>query len=260
MSKSLFALLCIAFTCFSVVPAVTAQEPASAEPAVVLVELFTSEGCSSCPPADELLEQINGKRTADGQLIVGISEHVTYWNRLGWTDPFSAEAYTQRQNAYGARFNLDSVYTPQVVIDGREQIVGSSSRELGIALQREAQHPSSLKLKITSTRRSGSELAVSFSVERFPSEQAPIDILAVIVDDTDRSHVSSGENADRTLNHVAVARSLARVATVKSSTQQTIEIDLPSSVTANSEINHHVVLFAQSAKYGSVLGVDTTAF
>ena len=79
----------------------------------VLVELFTSEGCSSCPPADALLQQVNGKYSDAGQLIVGVSEHVTYWNSLGWSDPFSSPIYTERQEAYGQRFHLDSVYTPK---------------------------------------------------------------------------------------------------------------------------------------------------
>jgi hypothetical protein len=79
----------------------------------VLVELFTCEGCSSCPPADALLQKVNGKYSDADQLIVGVSEHVTYWNGLGWSDPFSSSAYTERQNAYGQRFHLDSVYTPK---------------------------------------------------------------------------------------------------------------------------------------------------
>lgn len=71
--------------------------------------------------------QVNGKYSDAGQLIVGVSEHVTYWNGLGWSDPFSSPAYTERQNAYGQRFHLDSVYTPQIVVNGQEQIVGSDS-------------------------------------------------------------------------------------------------------------------------------------
>jgi hypothetical protein len=92
-----------------------------AEPGAVLVELFTSEGCADYPPADALLRQIEGKQTESGQLIVGISEHVTYWNQLGWSDPFSSDTYTERQTAYGQRIHLDSVYTPQMVINGEEQ-------------------------------------------------------------------------------------------------------------------------------------------
>jgi hypothetical protein len=123
--------------------------PEQSEPRVVLVELFTSEGCSSCPPADALLRQVDGKHTESGQLIVALSEHVTYWNHLGWSDPFSSEIYTQRQYAYGQRFHIDSVYTPQMVINGEERIVGSDSAGLLRAIRGE-QKPSSLSVHIKS--------------------------------------------------------------------------------------------------------------
>jgi hypothetical protein len=93
---------------------------------VALLELFTSEGCSSCPPADDLLRQLNGRAFA-GVQIVGLSEHVTYWNHDGWADPFSQEMFTARQAGYADRFRLDSSYTPQLVINGAQQMVGSDS-------------------------------------------------------------------------------------------------------------------------------------
>src|ERR1700722_14677783 len=117
----------------------------------VLVELFTSEGCSSCPPADALLRQVNGTQTSEGQLIVGISEHVTYWNSLGWSDPFSSSTYTDRQNAYGARFGLDSVYTPQMVVNGTEQFVGSDRSSLANAIRKEQNRTSPVDLHILSS-------------------------------------------------------------------------------------------------------------
>ena len=225
-------------------------------PKVVLVELFTSEGCSSCPPADALLRQVNGTQTSAGQLIVGISEHVTYWNSLGWSDPFSASIYTDRQNAYGARFGLDSIYTPQMVVNGAEQFVGSDQTGLTRAIQHQ-QQPEPIDLHILSAHADGSTLSVSFSASgEIPARGA--DLIAVLADDADRSSVLRGENSGRTLAHVAVARSLTRVATLNAANnqkEQRVQISLPPSV--QSTQGHHLILFAQTPGFGRVLGADT---
>lgn len=248
---SLFMATCVATSSSQTAP----QTGSTADkPKVVLVELFTSEGCSSCPPADALLRQINGTQTNAGQLIVGISEHVTYWNSLGWSDPFSSDVYTGRQNAYGQRFGLDSVYTPQMVVNGTEQFVGSDRAGLTRAIQRQPQQPEPVTLRILSTHASGSTLTVSFSGGGdIPARGA--DIVAVLADDADRSSVLRGENSGRTLAHVAVARSLQRVATLKAASQQTVQIPIPPSFQGTQ--GHHLILFAQTPGYGPVLGVDT---
>ena len=221
---------------------------------VVLVELFTSEGCSSCPPADALLQQVNGTRTAAGQLIVGISEHVTYWNSLGWSDPFSSLVYTERQNAYGRRFHLDSVYTPQMVINGTEQIVGSDRAGFLHAIQEEAKQRSRMSLRILSTSVAGNTLTVSFSAGGdVPAQGA--DLIAVLADDSDRSSVLHGENSGRTLAHVSVARSIFRVAKVRAAGEQTVQVQTPDSFQALQK--HHLILFAQAPANGRVLGADT---
>src|ERR1700723_4794887 len=129
----------------------------------VLVELFTSEGCSSCPPADELLRKVNGSQTSAGQLVVGISEHVTYWNSLGWSDPYSSSLYTERQNAYSERFHLEGVYTPQMVINGAEQIVGSDRAALLHAVQQEGAQQPRISLRILSFSVAANTLTVNLA-------------------------------------------------------------------------------------------------
>jgi hypothetical protein len=220
----------------------------------VLVELFTSEGCSSCPPADALLKLVNGSQTSRGQLVVGISEHVTYWNSLGWTDPYSSPAYTERQNAYSERFRLEGPYTPQMVINGAEQIVGSDRGALLHAVEKEDAESSRLVLRIVSVNVAGGNLTVNLSTSGDVPKQGA-DLMAVLADDSDRSNVLHGENSGRMLAHVAVARSITRVARVKTAGELTVQIPIPTSFQASQ--GHHLILFAQTPGNGRVLGTDT---
>ena len=234
-------------------PAATSA-PEAENAKVVLVELFTSEGCSSCPPADALLRRINGTHTGSGQLIVGISEHVTYWNSLGWSDPFSSPLYTERQNAYGGTFHLDSVYTPQMVINGAEQIVGSDQTGLARAIRKEEDVASQVSVHILSATVTGNSLHVTFSaVGNVTAHDAAI--LAVIADDMDQSNVLRGENSGRTLAHVAVARSIQQIAKLQSMPEQTVQITLPASFREGQ--GHHLIVFAQAPRNGRVLGADS---
>ena len=247
-SQRLIACLALA------IPSALAAQATPPHPRVVLVELFTSEGCSSCPPADALLRMINGSTTRSGQLIVGISEHVTYWNSLGWADPFSSPTYTNRQNAYSKSFHLDSVYTPQMVINGRHQFVGSDRASLEKALHAEQSQPTPIDLRILSTSTANNRLTVNFSATGDPSLRGS-DIIAVLADDTVQSSVLRGENSGRTLAHVAVARSLAPVAKLQPTPAQTISIALPASF--QGKPGHHLILFAQQAATGHILGADS---
>ena len=225
-------------------------------PHAVLVELFTSEGCSSCPPADDLLRQMNGKLSGYGQLIVGISEHVTYWNSQGWTDPFSASVYTDRQNSYGSRFHIDSVYTPQIVVNGEQQVMGSDGNAVLRAI-RETDHPSQLAVHIVSTTVDGNALVVTYTIQGSkPAHGA--DLFAIVADDADESKVLRGENSGHNLTHVSVARSITRIASVKdtSATESTARLPLGSGPHSSAQ---HLVLFVQSAHLGPVLSVDTAA-
>jgi hypothetical protein len=242
---------------------VTSAQSVSPEPkpkqsvqGAVLVELFTSEGCSSCPPADALLRKVDGTRTDSGQLIIGVSEHVTYWNYLGWTDPFSSEAYTKRQSAYGQRFHLDSVYTPQMVINGEEQIVGSDSSGLFRAIRKETQEPH-VDVHITSASLTGNTLSVAFSIRgNIPDRGA--EIFAILAEDAESSNVLRGENSGRTLSHVSVARTITQVASIQTATEQLVHLPLSTSVQVPNHQGRHLILFAQTPGFGHVLGVDTT--
>ncbi len=233
-----------------------AAEVPPAHASAVLIELFTSEGCSDCPPADELLRQVSGRQTEYGQLIVGISEHVSYWNDLGWKDPFSADQYTQRQNDYGAHFRLDSVYTPQMVVNGREQFVGSDRRALASAFASEARRKQ-IQLHITSLQVTEKNLTFRYSAMGLP-KSGSLELVAVLVDDMERSNVLRGENSGHEIIHASVARALARVGALRETEQKSVTLPLPQSLDAHS--GHHLVLFAQQNGTGPVLGVDAKPF
>src|ERR1700691_2578855 len=107
----------------------------------VLVELFTSEGCSSCPPADALLEKLDGEQPIAGAQIIVLSEHVDYWNHLGWKDPFSSAAFSARQEMYAHRFSLDGPYTPEMVVNGSAECNGSDAQKAESAIRHAIQEP-----------------------------------------------------------------------------------------------------------------------
>ena len=224
-------------------------------PPAVLVELFTSEGCSDCPPADDLLRRINGRKTDGGQLIVAISEHVTYWNSLGWRDPFSSDLHTNRQMDYGSHFALESVYTPQMVVNGREQFVGSDSRALQAALATEAQRQQ-IPLRIDSVQIKDHSVIFTYTASDLP-EEGTLQLFAVLVDDIDQSSVLRGENSGRNLTHVAVARAFTPLGTLRGAVQHSTTLPLPPSFLSNPGAGHHLVLFAQQGRGGPVVGIDT---
>ncbi len=192
--------------------------------AVYLGRMFQLPACGCAAQAGEW------KPDSAGQLMVGISEHVTYWNSLGWSDPFSSPVYTERQNAYSERFHLEGVYTPQMVINGAEQIVGSDRAAFLQAVQEEQRSVRGLSPH-SFGERGGDKLTVNFSTSGdLPAHGA--DLIAVLADDSDRSNVLHGENSGQTLAHVSVARSISRVAKLKTAGEQTVQIPIPSSFQA----------------------------
>jgi hypothetical protein len=203
-----------------------------------------------------VLRKLDRMHTESGQLIVGISEHVTYWNNLGWADPFSDQIYTDRQSAYGRRFTLDSVYTPQVVVNGAKEVLGSDGAAVLKAVASTAK-PSSVSLSIGSVAAepNSMSLSVAFSIAGHPSTS--IDIFAVVADDTASSSVSRGENSGHTLKHVSVARSFVKVASLSEAKTLTVSIPNPGVVNGQPATARHLILFAQERGLGRVVAIET---
>ena len=171
----------------------------------VLLELFTSEGCSDCPPAERLLAQVDAAQPFAGVEAIVLEEHVTYWDHQGWRDPYSLEEMTERQTEYKYRFGLNDIYTPQMVVDGAEQFVGSSGPGLAKAVASAATKPKEA-LAIANPQFTAG--AVTFAVHGRATKDAQI--VAVIAADATVSRVSNGENAGKTLHHVAVVRAMKK--------------------------------------------------
>jgi hypothetical protein len=196
------------------------KQPAAGGPRIpVLVELFTSEGCSSCPPADELLTRLEQTQPVDGAQVIALSEHVDYWNRLGWTDPYSSSEFSARQNDYARAFDTDGVYTPQMVVDGHTPLVGSDSGRARKAIasgSRDSKAAVTLSLDSEDTRAGSITLDVRAERPQSVSEGDSAEVLLAITESGLRSSVSRGENAGRRLSHTAVVRKLMPLGSVDS--------------------------------------------
>jgi hypothetical protein len=219
----------------------------------VLLELFTSEGCSSCPPADQLLERLDRDQPMPGAELIVLSEHVDYWNRLGWTDPYSSNQFSRRQEAYAAQFRTDDIYTPQLVVDGSRQAVGGNWPMAARAIQeslRERKMPVMVR-----AAKSKDGVLVHIEVPRLQNDGETGVVHLVVAANREKSRVTHGENGGRELTHVAVVLSLRQVAKVSS--KEGALKDLP--VKLNSE-NTRLILFVQDARTQRVLGVARASF
>lgn len=220
----------------------------------VLLELFTSEGCSSCPPADRLLEALDRTQPVAGAELIVLSEHVDYWNRLGWKDPFSSPEYSTRQYGYASKLHLDSVYTPQLVLDGKVQLVGSDGYGAVSAIENEL-HEHKIAITISNAVHSGNQITAH--VELAPAEpQRGIGtaiLYVALADNKAESHVARGENAGRSLAHVAVVRALTQLGSInlKSPSFHEVNFSAPPGVGTN---GLRLVAFLQDPGSGYVLG------
>lgn len=227
----------------------TDDSPGPAE-GFAVVELFTSQGCSSCPPADDLLRELTAEARAAGKAVYLLSFHVDYWNDLGWRDPFSAAAFSERQRAYARRTGASGVYTPQMIIGGRDAFVGSDAsharRSLAQALAATATATISLKARAPD---GAGHIDVTYAATG--SGVTEDTWLHVALVERDLSvRVTRGENAGRTLRHENVVRAFES-ARAGSSPEGTIKLPLPPSI---DKTKTSVIGYAQRGSSFSIVG------
>ena len=237
----------------------TSQSPADASP--VIVELFTSQGCSSCPPADQVLMQLDRERVVSGAPVIALSQHVDYWNQLGWRDPYSSAQFSQRQGEYSEAFGRDGVYTPQMVVDGRAEFVGSSMTKAREAIARASRLPKAKVQIAFAPPAPGAQrnaLALSVRVENLPATSVDdtAEVWLAITESELGSSVPTGENAGRNLRHAAVVRQLSSLGTMGETKNNTVFSATPVINLARNwrRDKLRVVVFIQEQESRHVLG------
>jgi hypothetical protein len=201
---SALAILVFAAIYISIEVAKT-TEPGTPRKAVV-VELFTSEGCSSCPPADELLGHLRQDLSTKNIQVIPLGFHVDYWDGLGWKDRFSSANFTQRQEQYARALKVDGPYTPEMVVDGAVEFVGNDAGQAQRTISRQASQPEIATVKISSAV--ADQLAIQIKA---PVSAGDALVMLAITEDNLTTQVGSGENGGRTLHHAAVVRELRQL-------------------------------------------------
>ena len=181
----------------------------------VVLELFTSEGCSTCPPADALLAKLEQQQPVSGAEVIALEEHVDYWDQQGWVDPFSSMQWTLRQKAYANGFGDRDVYTPELVIDGRTVFVGSHEGDAYRAIAKATSQPRTEVgvLLLKAGQRDREHLKVQVGKLQGAQEGDAAEVWVAITETALHSSVTGGENSGRDLHHAGVARWLKKIGT-----------------------------------------------
>ena len=216
----------------------------AAKPVVVL-ELFTSQGCSSCPPADRTLQEITQQASRSGQMVYSLSFHVDYWNRMGWEDPFSNKLFTDRQRQYDRALNSQT-YTPQLVINGRQDVIGGQKTKIEQAIQTIQKQPASGFIGVEgSLARDAGQITVKYEL----SAAGPYRVNVALVQKEAHTAVKNGENGGRTLTNTNVVRQFKSVDEAGLSGR--LFLPLPTGLSADQTA---VLVYVQRTDNGQVVG------
>jgi hypothetical protein len=261
--KSLLAGL--TFLWLSILATVTfvrpqAQSSSAASAAIripVVVELFTSEGCSSCPPADALLAGLAQQQPIENVEVIALEEHVDYWNDLGWVDPFSSHDWTARQNVYSEILGNGNPYTPQMVVDGTAEFVGNQARKARQAiLNATGQQKIQVTLAHGSPDNAGTEhLSVKIGKLTGTTPHDTAEVWLAITETGLHSAVKRGENVGEDLHHAAIVRRIRRIGEAKSGDETSFsgDVNVPLQAEWKRE-NLRAVVFVQEKKGRRIIG------
>ena len=240
-----------------VVREVRAASPAAGDSAnanPILVELFTSEGCSSCPPADEFVQKLDTLQPLPGAQLIVLSEHVDYWDHDGWKDPNSSHALTERQSAYVRMLGLDTPYTPQIIVDGAKEVKVGDRQGIEKVFQQAVASPK-IPIHISAVTidpKNPDLLHAHLDAEAVATKHNADIYLAVALGHVE-SQVLHGENGGRRLTHVAVVQQIAKIGKLSkgSSFAEDVQLKLKPVISLD---NLRVVAFAQESGPGKLIG------
>lgn len=245
---TLSGVLAIALAAVAFIP--KSRTAAASGKGFAVVELFTSEGCSSCPPADELVAKI--QKESASQPVYILAFHVDYWNRLGWKDGFSDARYSARQHQYASWLHLQSVYTPQAVVNGHTEFVGSEEGNLRNAIKTGLQKTSASTISLSNLKVDGSKIIVQYHTEN-TGDHAELQL--ALVEKHAITNVKSGENGGHTLSHVQIVRELQSIPLGKNN--GAVNIAAPQGFTQQ---GYELIAFVQNTGDGQIIAATKAQF
>ena len=221
----------------------------------VIIELFTSQGCSSCPPADNLLQTLTRNQPVNGAVIIPLSEHVDYWNRLGWQDPFSSKQFSDRQRQYSEILGTQNIYTPMMIVDGVHAFVGSRNTAAREAVVSALEQPKAKLMFKTEISKPGNILRIRGQATALPANTSLPEAWVAITENFIHTEITHGENAFRTLTHTGVVKKLQKISFLRTSKNGTYQINGQTLLNSDClQKQMRVVVFLQVPANGRILG------
>lgn len=228
----------------------------------VIVELFTSEGCSSCPPADAVLSRLDRTQPVAGAEVIPLAMHVDYWNYLGWSDPYSSSSFSERQGEYASAYGKDGVYTPQMIVDGVKEFPGGNGSLAADAIAKAVDAPKAVTQITRAAGQSAEGVRLAISLKNIPrlTDGDAAYVLLAVTESNLSTDVARGENAGRRLAHVGVVRSLTTVGNLADARDGAFDTEAVVPLMKNwRRENLRAVVFAQERRSRRILAAASAS-